>query len=244
MIINPKFFHYPPYISTSWKQVAAIHMSGNTLIVNLHNGELIHIPNLSALDVEKVFKAYGDYLEKESAATQVSAAHSANPSSLNALAQALFATDFAGDSPFQFSISNMEGFASALQHNQSQAHMADLPPDIIQKIASIAKIVSPTDSQELPKAEPHCNCMYCQIARAISNGVEGEPLKTTISAPVILPPEEIAAHPWVIQQKGELMYEVTDKKDALKKFNVYLGNPMGCTCGQEGCEHLIAVLKS
>lgn len=243
MIINPKFFHYPPYISTSWKQVAAIHMSGNTLIVNLHNSELIHIPNLSSQQVESVFKAYGDYLEKESA-SQISSSNSALQPSFNTFAQALFANDFIAESPFQFSISNMDGFASALQHNQSQANMADLPQEVIQKIASIAKIVAPADAQELPKAEPHCNCMYCQIARAISSGIEDDPLPETPNPTLQIPQEEPDNTLWIITQKGELMYEVAEKKDPQNKFNVFLGNPVGCTCGQEGCEHLIAVLKS
>ena len=248
MIINSKFFHHPPYVSTSWKQVAAIHASEGMLILTLHNGDLIRIPNLSSNEMESVFKAHAEFLEKESnpsSSAPIPPTQRIVPQPLSPLAQALFSsTNPAQDSSFQFGIASADGFASALQHNQAQANMPDLPSDVLEKIGAIAKIIAPHESSDLPRAEPHCNCMYCQIARAINQGVSHEPPAATEEIETPVKDEELTFQTWNIQLKGDLMYQVTDKQDPSKSFTVFLGEPMGCTCGQEGCEHLIAVLKS
>ena len=44
-------------------------------------------------------------------------------------------------------------------------------------------------------------------------------------------------------QTDEKMFTVTNRLDKNEKFNVYLGKPIGCTCGKEGCEHILAVLR-
>jgi hypothetical protein len=246
MIINSKFFHHPPYISTSWKQVAAVHMSENTLIITLQNADIVRISGLTPKEIDSIFKAHADFLEKESIPWDITAFPTSSSSqNLPPFAQALLSSDITNDSPFRFGIANIDGLASALEHNQAKANMPDLPAEMIQKIAAIAKIVAPTESRDFPKAEPHCNCMYCQIARAIVHGIEGE---ETLPPPKELErkavEEVLPYQPWDIQQKGHLMYQVIDKQDPTKKFTVFLGEPMGCTCGQQGCEHLIAVLKS
>ena len=46
--------------------------------------------------------------------------------------------------------------------------------EMLNKIGAIAKAVGIDDAAILPKAEPHCNCMHCQIARAIHSSISGE----------------------------------------------------------------------
>ena len=59
-----------------------------------------------------------------------------------------------------------------MQHNPSQADAPDIPPDILQKIGAITKIIAPTEEQVfLPKAEPNCNCFHCQIARSVESSL-------------------------------------------------------------------------
>ena len=55
-----------------------------------------------------------------------------------------------------------------LQHNPDQAQLPDLPQEIIEKIQAITQAMG-FDPKHVnaPKPEPHCNCMYCQIARAV-----------------------------------------------------------------------------
>lgn len=243
MIINSKFFHHPPYVSTTWKQVAAIHSSENNLILNLHNGDLIKIPDLSLEEKNAIFNAHADFLQKETATPTLPMTPKNFPPFPPSLAEAFMSAGTLPEASFQFGIANADGFASALQHNQAQANMPDLPHEILEKIGAIAKIIAPHDVQELPKAEPHCNCMHCQIARAIHQGVDDHPIAVTDESEPVVSDEELAFQDWDIQLKGNAMYQVTDKQDLSKSFVVYLGEPMGCTCGQQGCEHLIAVLK-
>ncbi len=68
-------------------------------------------------------------------------------------------------------------FGGILQHNQKLASSPDLPQEAIDKIREMAKDLDfSQDHLEMPTAEPHCNCPYCQIAR-ITNGYQSNPLK-------------------------------------------------------------------
>ena len=161
MKINAKIFNLPPYISTSWNKVTALHMDGTILIVTLVNGENIRIPNLPPDIIAAIFQSHASYLEQEGSVVK----------SQNPFAQALMNAEQGAEPPFKFGFTTMDGLGAVLQHNPEQSDSPDLPPEIIQKISTIAKIVSPEDQAALPKPEPHCNCMHCQIARAITQGL-------------------------------------------------------------------------
>ena len=55
---------------------------------------------------------------------------------------------------------------------------------------------------------------------------------------------DLSFQQWAIEQTGDKLFCVTNKLDRLEKYNVFLGDPVGCTCGIQGCEHILAVLKS
>ena len=123
----------------------------------------------------------------------------------------------------------------------------DLPAEILEKIASIAKIIAPEDQNSLPKSEPHCNCFYCQVSRAIQAGLihheagakpQEEPNEEPISD------EDLSFQQWDILQASDNLYTVINRLDTQEKYNVFLGQPVGCTCGKLACEHILAVLKS
>ena len=50
MKITPKIFHFPPYLSTSWESIVAIHKEKNdelSLSFTLNNGKEVTICDLS-----------------------------------------------------------------------------------------------------------------------------------------------------------------------------------------------------
>ena len=133
---------------------------------------------------------------------------------------------------------NIDLMNSAMQHNPAQADSPEIPKEILDKIASIAKVLGLNDTTELPKAEPHCNCPFCQIARAF-HGQEAEAkTEETISE------KDLQFRNWDIKQSAENLYTVINPLDEKEQYSVFLGNPLGCTCGQKNCEHIRAVLNS
>lgn len=232
MKINSKVLNIPPFISTSWDKIASLHMKGPTLAVVLSSGETILVPGLPPSTVELIFAAHANYLETEQAKPQM-------PAGGNLFMQAFAGGEEAGDLPVRFGFSSLDGMGGALQHDPSQSEAPPLPDEVLSKIAAISKIVASDEAVSFPKAHPGCNCMHCQICRAIAGEsaavIEVEP---EVSA------EELRFQDWEITQVGDKLYEVVNPLDKQEKYNVFLGEPVGCTCGKPGCEHILAVLKS
>ncbi len=222
MKITDKILSLPPYISTAWKNIVSIHVEtrpyGHILLIELVTGTKVEVPNLDHKLMEQIFSMHALVLEKESQ---------------NPIATQTFAI------PLPFPI---EGLTSTLQHNPEQADTPPLPPEILEKIQSLKGIL-PEDLTSLQKAEPHCNCPYCQITRAITGAL----LEAEASIPQI--EEEVTAadltfRNWDIKQEGDRIYSVTNPLDGKEHYNVFLGEPVGCTCGSKNCEHIQAVLRS
>jgi hypothetical protein len=139
--------------------------------------------------------------------------------------------------PFKIGIA-AEGLAAPLQHNPKAGATPELPPDIILKIAQATKMLLPKEHLEDIKPEPKCLCSFCQIAALIHAPeeilFEGEPVSD----------QELCFEQWEIKQTGEKLYCVTNKLDSHETYSVHLGNPIGCTCGKENCDHILSVLKS
>lgn len=237
MKINTKIISIPPFISTSWSNVSSIRMQGPTLVIHLYDGSHVEIPNLNIEIIDLIFNIHANISEQPPSQMKM-----ANP-----FAQ-VFLGPQSGDSPFRLGFSSIDEVGAALQHNPQQANAPDLPPEILRKIASITKIIAPEDVQALPKPEPHCNCMFCQIARAVQKIsaplAAATPAAETPSHEDEVKAEDLYFQQWEIQQQGQQLFSVTNKLDPKEKYSVYLGNPVGCTCGKPGCEHIIAVLKS
>ncbi|MCE5316176.1 MAG: hypothetical protein LLG04_02280 [Parachlamydia sp.] len=231
MKINSKVLNIPPFISTSWDKIASLHMKGPTLAVVLSNGETILVPGLAPSTVELIFAAHANYLETEQSSPDM-------PSG-NLFMQAFAGGEEGGDLPVRFGFSSLDGMGGALQHDPSQSEAPPLPDEVLSKIAAISKIVASDEAVRFPQAHPGCNCMHCQICRAIS----GE-TPSTIEVEPEVSVEELQFKDWEITQVGDKLYEVVNPLDRLEKYNVYLGDPVGCNCGRPGCEHILAVLKS
>lgn len=217
MKINKSILHIPPYISTAWDNVISIFSQDNLLIIILKNGSKIEIPNLKPQLLELIFDTHGQILEKNS-----------KPK-----------TSISFGLP---SISNigLDSLSSAMQHDPSQKDAPNLPADVIKKIASIAKLFAEEANMDMPVPEKNCNCMHCQIAKAlqIGMGVNPENLDEEVSE------EDLKFRSWNIKEEGDKLFTVINPLDQNEYYSVFLGDPVGCTCGKKNCEHIKAVLKS
>ncbi|PIS01105.1 MAG: hypothetical protein COT84_04095 [Chlamydiae bacterium CG10_big_fil_rev_8_21_14_0_10_35_9] len=226
MIINPKVLSIPPYLSTSWKNIISLHLEEKShtyiLIVQLKSGTKIEIPNLEKSVIEKIFNSHAKYLEIDTETPKATS----NPLSFGM--------------PLKFGIDSIDSLGTAMQHNPAQADTPPLPSEILSKITKIVKVLGIEDSQHLPKPEPHCNCLHCQIARALQVAPDG--IEENLDEEV--KDEELTFKEWEIEQTGENMYSVTNPLDTQEQYNVFLGEPIGCTCGKKDCEHIKAVLRS
>jgi hypothetical protein len=243
MKINNKMLSLPPYISTSWNHVLALHLKGSALVVCLTDGSTIEIPELRPEILETIFNAHASYLDRQSTQerpTSIQQMKSNIPFIASSTSQ-----ETESDFPFRLGFGTFDTLGSALQHNPSQSQAPDLPPEILSKISAIAKIIAPDDPQSIPKPEPHCNCIHCQIARAINQGLEaGQTPEDDEKKEDEIKEEDLTFRQWDISQSGDKLYTVINRLDSKEKYSVYLGHPVGCTCGKQGCEHILAVLKS
>ena len=248
MKITSKILSIPPYLSASWAQIHAMYLKAGELVILLADGATISVPGLKTQEIEAVFAAHSTFIETSLSTPEGNSQHPLlnmiNPQIMKS--QQIQNLEAMGAMHFNFD--SMESFSSALQHNLEQAHMPNLPKEVLSKIAAIAKIVAPGEIQNMPKPEPHCNCPHCQLARAI----HGQPEKDPTDSPVcvqnneeeIVSEKELSFQQWEIVETGDKLYSLTNRLDTLEKFSVYLGQPVGCTCGVAGCEHILAVLKS
>ncbi|OJU82522.1 MAG: hypothetical protein BGO10_10285 [Chlamydia sp. 32-24] len=235
MKINDKILSIPPYLSTSWENVRALQFRDEVLVIHLKDSESIQIPGLTKETVEQIFHIHSEYLEHQHLDTSKKEPNLfSNPS--------LLSQDLS-DSPVKLGF-GFDAFGSPLQHNPDHMNAPDLPEVVLKKISAIAKIIAPEDIQALPKPEPHCNCMHCQIAKAINKEVQVQTDFVSESSEEEIVDEDLTFQQWNIEQTGDQLFNVTNRLDQTEQYRVYLGKPVGCTCGKEGCEHIVAVLKS
>ncbi|MCH9632365.1 MAG: hypothetical protein S4CHLAM6_06970 [Chlamydiae bacterium] len=234
-VINEKILSIPPHISTTWESVASLHMSpppqGNILIISLHNGTTIQIPDLGQDILTKIFQTHSEFISSKT--KQKPAVDPSQIFNMDNMANIGFPMRFGGA---------LEGLGAAMQHNSEQSNAPDLPKEVLEKISAVAKIMDNDKSLEQSlKAEPHCNCMHCQIARAI-NGQEQ--ITETEETEEEVSDDDLKFRTWDIAQTGDKLYCVSNPLNKEEQYSVYLGEPLGCTCGQKNCEHIKAVLDT
>lgn len=216
MMISSQILSIPPYISSPWKNISSLYAlpEGDDrfkLCVILNNGTQVFVPSLDKATIDSIYEAHARY------------GASSIPTS---------------SKPFSIPVLNSgDLFHSSMQHNPELANSPEIPKEVLQKITSIAKVLGLEDSSQLPKAEPHCNCPFCQIARAL-NGMEETKTEEIVSD------QDLQFRNWDIKQTADHLYVVTNPLDPNEHYNVFLGDPLGCTCGQKNCEHIRAVLNS
>lgn len=218
MKITSTILSIPPYLSTTWKNIASLHVRPQdnlfTLVVALHNTTQIEVPNLNKETIDVIFESHAKFTEVECTANKFPPL----------------------DSPYTIQLPmNSEGGLDTLphfQHNPEQANLAPLMPEILKKIGQVAKAFG---LEDLGEPEEDCNCMYCQLTRAMQSEDEEE---------IEISEDDLRFRDWEIVETGEKLYTVTNPIDANEHYQVFLGSPVGCTCGQTHCEHIRAVLNS
>ena len=243
MKISPQILSIPPYISTSWKNIASLHLENQSgedvLVITLHSGARIEVPQLEVSLIETIFLAHIQYLELEEKPVvnkPVSKVPFGAPPSMGHFSLELLALDG--------SAADLNGF-SALAHDPAQANSPKLPGDILSKISQIAQSMGIDDPQAFPAPESNCNCMRCQIAEAIQNSIRPKIEEVAQEeTEEIVSDEELKFNTWNISQKEDKLYIVTNPLENTEQYQVHLGNPIGCTCGHDHCEHIRAVLNT
>lgn len=243
---NEKFLSIPPFISTSWKNVRSLQLQDTHLVISLTDGSSVVVPNLDQEAMESVFAAHAGYLAGDEATPKPESRPAPGAPRMPPPAAA---NPFGGALPFPLT-GGPESLMQAMHHDQNQSELPDLPHEILEKVAAITKVLAPKDSGELPKPEPHCNCLHCQIARAIQHGADeeeetvdcGQSDDSTDTEEVT--DDDLAFREWDIVEIGEQIYQVSNPLDDDESYKVCLAEPVGCTCGSKNCEHLLAVLRS
>lgn len=237
MKITNTILSIPPYVSASWSHIASLYMKGSLLVITLQDNSIIEIPELDKDTITNIFDMHISHLER----TQKQNLPLDTFSSLF--------SPHAGQGiavPVHFGLDSPEALgASIFEHNPSQADIPEIPKEILHKIAAIAKIVSPSEVSLLPKPEQHCNCVHCQLARVVQEGPQEEwPIEAVEMQEEIVTEKDLTFRSWDISHINKEFYRVSNPFDPEERYHVFLGNPVGCTCGRTGCEHVIAVLKS
>jgi len=225
--IDDKVLSLPPYVSTAWENVKALYLKGEELVVDLIDGTAISVPGLTEVEIEEIFDFHAAFIEKSHDFEQL-------------LEEEIQPAE--GESPFRFAMNSFDGFSNAMVHNPEQANMPPLPSEVLDKISSIAKIISPEEIQALVEPVEGCNCFYCQITRAIRE--LDSPETSNIEVVEEITDVDLKFSQWTISQIEDQLYLVTNKLDTSEQYKVFLGDPIGCTCGHANCEHIVAVLKS
>lgn len=210
--ITAKALSIPPYLSTAWENIASLHLqSGKILIVHLKDHTHVEVPGLKTEEITQILQAHTRFLESSPNLEPIS-----------------FSLPLKGAGP-------INALGPSLEHNPEQAHLPELPPQVLEKITMVAKAFGLNDASALPKAEPHCNCTYCQVVRSLQKEPDVEEEVTD---------EDLKFRNWDVKQTAEKLYIVTNPLDVNEYYNVFLGTPVGCTCGSKNCEHIRAALDS
>jgi hypothetical protein len=238
MYFNENFFSFPPFLSVSWDNIVAIRIDNTgKLLFHLNTGDSIALPLLQPEEVDQIFKAHALYLQKKVLKESFP--------KIERLPLPFMRAPVEG--PIRLVFGTIDG-VSSMQHNPALKETPNLPEEMLLKIAEITKVFAADDPESIPKAEPHCNCPHCQLARVLQN--IPFPHSTLLpEQPQAATEEEVQIsdlqfQDWEITQTGDKLYTVASKVDKLESYSVYLGKPVGCTCGKQNCDHILAVLKS
>lgn len=247
MRIDKYLFSIPPYLITAWENVVALTHEDEDLIVLLVDGSRVRVPDLKAEDKNQIFSIFEDVLTqaeqdaREEAFLELPSTDKPSiDSPLGGLEQLAKLPGM--DSPLRFAFGPGVGFQSAVQHDSSQMNAPDLPAELLEKVAGLAKVFGAEELEELPKAEPHCNCVHCQLMRTIA-GEERQEESIEVPEEEVTD-EDLRFRTWDIEQSDDKLFIVSNPLDHNERYTVYLGDEIGCTCGEKDCDHLRSVLLS
>lgn len=232
--INKKMLSIPPYLSAAWHQIASLHFREDCLVASLYDGNSVEIPGLTNEQVGLIFSYHADHLEYESLTAsphiEVDLDDLKDVKSLMG-SDHLSSLQLGLTSPFNGSGS----FIS--QHNPLMSDSPEIPQEVLEKIVKITHILNPNVDAVFSKIEEECGCFHCQIGKALGN-------KGNHNLEAAVEDHELQFQQWIIEEIGQDLFQVQNKLDVDESYKVFLGEKVGCTCGKQGCEHLLAVLKT
>jgi hypothetical protein len=238
MKITPNILSIPPYISTTWNNISSLQteetQEGYHLHITLTDGSKTTIPNLPQSIVDAALSAHAKYFDIENEVKK----------NITPFSPAATPNGFS----MKLGMPGLESLNSVLQHNQDDYASPHLPADVLDKISQLSNLMSKEEINGIPHPEPHCNCPHCQITRAIHHGTENNKClcinPEEESTEEIVSDEDLHFRSWDISQTSNQLYSVTNPLDPQEHYSVFLGSPLGCTCGAKNCEHIKAVLSS
>lgn len=221
MKITPRILSIPPYVSTQWSNISSIHVQNKeglpVLILTLNDSAQIEIPNMAQSEIDEIFQAHAHFSESEMS-----------------LPKNLIDNSFSFSLPIkQDDGATIDPFGAHLQHNPQQSNLPPMPLNILEKIRSTIKAFGVEEAEVLDKAEEGCNCIYCQLSRSLKEPIEE-----------IVEDTDLQFRDWEVSSKGEKLYHVVNPLDKNEYYDVFLGDPIGCTCGSKSCEHIKAALTT
>lgn len=238
--ITSKGLSIPPYVSTHWSKIQSLHLKGNALCVSLQNGESLLIPNLPPEILRQIFQAHALFLDQELPSPLLSPLQGIEH------LQSMF--EQMGDHSIRLAIGSLDGMEMITQHNPADRDAPDLPLELLQKVRGILDFMPPGKSLQIPPADPTCNCFHCQITRSLSQTPKQLPaIDDTDHSAEFVRDDELLFEQWDVRQMDTEKFSVTNKLDPDETYQVFLGEPVGCTCGKhekEGCDHILAVLRN
>jgi hypothetical protein len=249
MKINQRVLHIPPHISCKWSEIASLGVENidgqDLLFVHLLSGTRAQVPNLTQDQIDLIFKMHVQHLE-ESADEEERFKNVKEIPFFSNLFQpppmdANVATSFGA--PISFHLDANDPGSLFQGHNPQFSNSPPLPKEILDKITLIAKAIGGDMVKEVEPVEL-CNCFFCQIARALKNE-RVEEKKPHI--PKNLPKDLLRGGidpEWMVEEVGPHMFKVTSRDEPGVLYQVYLGEPLGCSCGSNRCQHIIAALKT
>jgi hypothetical protein len=268
MSVTRKAFHLPPFISTSWAHVVSLHMEHEDheqlLVVTLTNGAQICIPGLEERLLRHIFQMHAEVMENHppsAVSSEVAVAVKESESARSVAARIPFtengdlAVTMNGIEAWQAVGENhgglLEGLSidpsrlqsleqDLLEHRPELTDSAPLPPLLLQRMSLMGRFLHPQLLAQMPRAEDGCGCPFCQLHRVL----HGEPPDTALPAVAEVQDDELRFRSWLIEQQDDHVFVVSNPEDAQESYRVFLGDPLGCTCGHVRCEHVRAVLQS
>lgn len=140
---------------------------------------------------------------------------------------------------------SISSLGKILEHDPENSGLPDLPEEMVKKVELLLNIIPKEDILEMPEAEPGCNCMYCQINRILrqEHSLHEEESDSLLSEEPV-EETELEFSQWNVENIDDKLYKVTNKLDPKEEYRVFLGDPIGCTCGKAHCDHVLAVLRS
>jgi hypothetical protein len=211
------------------------------LIITLKDGSSGSIPDLTQEELSQIFTSFSSYAELPEEEEHKEAA--AFKKDISQLVEGMKK----GVSEFVNLLTKTGGQAlgitKSLEHDPTNAHLADLPPEARKRVEMLLQIVPEDEILAMHEPIQNCNCMYCQVQRILRATLykkkhpsedEEEPVDAS----------ELTFTEWNVEPIAEKLYIVRNKLDPQEEYRVFLGEPLGCTCGKINCEHIIAVLRS